>query len=88
MTDTVKLEWPDVCRHEHRCEGNKWFYHTVPNYRVYVQAFTWLREERDYKLISVQGETEEHSEGFRHTGRFTFKFICEQEYMWFVLRWS
>mgnify|MGYP000388042430 CR=1 FL=1 len=27
MTDTVKLEWSDICRHEHRCEGascNNW----------------------------------------------------------------
>ena len=89
MTDTVKLEWKDICRHESRCEGNKWFYHTVPNYRVYVQAFTWLREERGYKLISTEGEGFYDGAGNRvYTGRYTFKFLCEQEYNWFVLRWS
>ena len=87
MTDTVKLEWTDICRHEPRCQCNDWLTHTVPNYRIYVQAYTWLREDRDYKLIRAESETEEHSEGWRYTGRYTFKFLCEQEYMWFKLRW-
>jgi hypothetical protein len=89
MTDTVKLEWEDICRHEHRCEGNKWFYHTVPDYHTYSKATHWLLE-RGCKLISTEGEKEEYSEseGWRYTGRYTFKFLCEQEYMWFKLRWS
>ena len=88
MTDTVKLKREEICRHEHKCEGGRLFYHTVPNYGTYSQASKWLREERGYKFISVEGETEEHSAGWRYTGRYTFKFLCEQEYMWFKLRWS
>jgi len=90
MTDTVtvKLEWTDICRHEPMCERGRMFYHTVPDYRTYSKATHWLREERGYKFISVEGETEEHSQGWRYTGRYTFRFLCEQEYNWFVLRWS
>jgi hypothetical protein len=91
MTDTVKLEWSDICRHEHRCEGascNNWLYHTVPSYSVYVKAYRWLRE-RGCKLISAEREEEiVAGDQWRYTGRYTFKFLCEQEYMWFKLRWS
>ena len=88
MTDTTKLEWSDICRHEHRCEGNKWFYHTVPAYSTYQHATRWLHN-RGYKLISVEGEKKYHNETeYQYTGRYTFKFLCEQEYMWFKLRWS
>jgi len=89
MTDTVKLEWPDICRHEPRCQCNDWLTHTVPNYRVYVQAYTWLLEERGYKFICAEGEGHDNYAGNRmYTGRYTFKFLCEQEYIWFKLRWE
>ena len=89
MTEAIKLEWKDICRHEHRCEGKEFFYHTVPNYRVYVQAYRWLREERGYKFICAEGEGYDNDAGNRiYSGRYIFKFLCEREYNWFVLRWS
>ena len=89
MIPEVKLEWTGICRHENHCKCNDWLLHTVPNYRVYVQAFTWLREERGYKLIRTEGEGFDDGAGNRiYTGRYTFKFLCKQEYNWFVLRWS
>lgn len=88
MTDTVKLKREDICQHENKCEGNELLYHTVPDYRVYVQAYKWLRE-RGCKVISAERERE-HVAGdqWRYTGRYTFKFLCEQECMWFKLRWT
>jgi hypothetical protein len=89
MTDTVKLEWTDICRHEPRCECNHWLLHTVPNYRVYVQAYKWLQDERGYKFICAEGEGYDNDDGNRiYSGRYTFKFLCEQEYIWFKLRWT
>lgn len=89
MTETIKLDWSDICRHEPRCECKEWLCHTVPNYGTYCQATHWLREERKYKLVYTSGETYDDNVGGKiHTGRFTFKFLCEQEYMWFKLRWS
>jgi hypothetical protein len=89
MTETTKLGWEDICRHEHRCEGGKMFYHTVPDYRTYSKAMTWLREEREYKFICTEAEGQVSYNGnMIYTGRYTFKFLCEQEYMWFKLRWS
>jgi hypothetical protein len=87
--NTIKLEWSDICRHECRCECKNFFYHTVPNYSTYCQATHWLREH-GCKLISVFGEKIEPGEGlpWRYSGRYTFKFLCEQEYMWFKLRWE
>jgi hypothetical protein len=35
-------------------------------------------------LICVNGVYE----GPRLTGAFRFKFLCQQEYIWFMLRWS
>ena len=85
---SIKLEWTDICRHEPHCEGGKWFYHTVPSYRVYFKAVHWLKD-RGYKLICAEGEKIYYTESeFRYTGRYTFKFLCEQEYLIFVLRWS
>lgn len=89
MTDIVKIEWSDICRHEPKCEGKQLLYHTVPDYRTYQRATHWLRNERDYKLISVAGEGYVDKDGNRaYTGRYTFKFLCEQEYILFVLRWA
>ena len=87
MTDTVKLEWSDICRHEHRCEGGKMFYHTVPSYSVYLRANEWLREERGCQWVSVEGERIDSGNTWYYTGRYTFKFMCKQEYILFVLRW-
>lgn len=87
MTDTTKLDWSDICRHEHWCRGDKWFYHTVPAYSTYQQAFRWL-QERGYKFICAEGEKIESGDTWHYSGRYIFKFLCEQEYMLFVLRWS
>jgi len=88
MSDTVKIEWSDICRHECRCDFKQFFYHTIPDYGTYCQATHWLRE-RGCKLISTEGEKYVKKDGNTvHTGRFIFKFLCEQEYMWFKLRWS
>lgn len=84
MTETIKLTMDDICRHEPKCECKEWLYATVPDYRTYHHAVHWLRSERQYKFIPVEGVFE----GGRHTGAYTFKFLCEQEYNWFVLRWS
>jgi hypothetical protein len=92
MTETTKLGWEDICRHEHRCEGKQFFFHTVPDYHTYCQATHWLRVERGYKFICAAAEISEKEYPERggkiHTGRFIFKFLCEQEYMWFKLRWE
>jgi hypothetical protein len=88
MTDTVKLEWEDICRHTHRCEGGKMFHHIVPDYRTYSKAMHWLREEREYKFICTEAEWEAHGDNFRYTGRYIFKFLCEQEHILFALRWA
>lgn len=74
----------DICRHEPKCECTEWMYVTVPNFRILRNACNWLREERKYTLISTEGVYD----GLYHTGEYRFKFLCEQEYMWFKLRWS
>jgi hypothetical protein len=79
MTETTTLTQEDFCRHKPHCERNKWIYATVPDYQTYFKAHHWLREERKYQLIFVEG-----GEG----DAFRFKFLCEQEYILFVLKWS
>ena len=85
MAMTVKLTREDFCRHEPKCECKEWMYVTVPDYRTYHKAYDWLKHERKFKFIPAEGVYEE---GTRHTGAFRFRFLCEQEYLWFKLRWS
>lgn len=80
----TKLTEQDICRHEPKCEWNEWFYVTVPNHKTFSKAAKWLRDERNYKLVSAYSVRD----GDKHTGAFRFKFLCEQEAMWFALRWS
>ena len=80
MTLTVD----DICLHTPQCECMEWMYVTVPDYNTYYKASSWLRDIRKYKLICVDGEYE----GPRLTGAFRFKFLCQQECIWFILRWS
>jgi hypothetical protein len=65
----------------------KMFHHTVPSSNVCIQASKWLLEERGYKFV-IEAETEGRGNSSRYTGRYTFKFLCEQEYMWFLMRWA
>lgn len=75
----------EICQHTPPCKGKQWFEVTVPNYRTYHKAFHWLRSERNYPLISAQGVMNKQGQ---YTGEYTFKFLCEQEYIWFALRWA
>ena len=84
MNETIKLTQEDICRHLPHCECKEALYFTVPNYGTFVEASAWLRDERKYKFVSVYGVRD----GEKWTGEFTFKFLCEQEYMWFKLRWA
>ena len=86
MTEPVKLSWQDVCQHEPHCVPKSWMKATVPDYKTYYEAHRWLREERNMKVIPVEAEV--INPGHRYTGRYIFKFLCEQEYVWFVLKWS
>ena len=47
-----------------------------------MQAKRWLLNERQFKSIPIEGN---YIDGKL---RFTFKFLCEAEFNWFVLRWS
>jgi hypothetical protein len=76
------LTWQDICYHEPRCECKNWMYVTVPNYRVYFNAYHWLRE-RNYKLIKAEGI---YKNG-QFTGAYKFAFLCEFEFLLFSLRW-
>lgn len=84
MTETIKLSWEDICRHEPKCECKVWLYVTVPDYRTYRNAFKWLRHERQFTVIYTEGVMYND----KHTGAYRFKFLCEQEYILFLLRWS
>lgn len=84
MTGAFRLTTEDICRHESKCECREWMYVTVPDYKTYHQASSWLRDERKYKLISVDGV---FNNGY-HTGQFKFKFLCEIEFVLFALKWS
>ena len=86
LVETVKLTCEDICHHKPHCDYEKgWMQITLPNYSTYSKASAWLRNERKYKLISVAGEFDP---GRRFTGRYTFRFLCEQECILFALRWS
>jgi len=82
--ETIKLTWEDICHHTPHCECKEWLTFTVPDYRTYHKAFHWLRSVRKQKAVSVQGVMDNG----KHTGAYTFKFLCEYEYEWFVMRWS
>ena len=79
MKETTTLTQEVFCRHKPHCGRNKWIYATVPDFQTYFKALHWLREERKYPLIFAEG-----GEG----DAFRFKFLCEQEYILFVLRWQ
>jgi hypothetical protein len=83
----IKLEWSDICHHEPRCQSVRWLYHTVPSYSVYFKARRWLGD-RGYKFICSEGEKIEFGDSWHYSGRYIFKFLCEQEYILFVLRWE
>jgi len=75
----------DMCHHNPPCNfTGEWMEFTVPDYRTYTHAIRWLREERNFKVIPVDGVIKDG----KHTCQFTFRFLCEAEFFWFVLRWS
>jgi len=82
--DITTLTTQDICRHEYKCAGDEWMCVTVPDYKTYKEAVRWLQDERKYELISVSSVFARD----KHTGAFTFKFLCKKEYMWFKLRWG
>lgn len=84
MTETIKLTWEDICHHTPHCECKEWLTFTVPDYKTYHSAYHWLRSVRKQKAVSVQSVIDNG----KYTGAFTFKFLCEREYLMFVLRWS
>ena len=72
-----------MCYHIPPCNFNgKWMEFTIPDYRTAMQAKRWLLNERQFKSIPIEGN---YIDGKL---RFTFKFLCEAEFNWFVLRWS
>jgi hypothetical protein len=79
MTKTTTLTQEDFCRHKPHCRRSEWIYATIPDYQTYFEALHWLRKERKYPLICAEG-----GEG----DSYKFKFLCEQEYILFVLRWT
>lgn len=73
----------DMCNHIPACNfTGVWLECTIQDYRVFIQASNWLREERNFKAIPIDGV---YVDG---KPQFTFKFLCEDEYMLFVLRWG
>lgn len=85
IIETIKLSWwEDICRHENKCECSEWLYVTVPDYRTYLKGYDWLRHERKSKLIFVEGVKNDDT----YTGAYRFKFLCEQEHLLFLLRWT
>ena len=79
MTETTTLTQEDFCHHKPHCKRNKWMYATVPDYQTYFEAHHWLHKERKYPLIFVEGGKGDS---------YRFKFLCEQEYILFALRWT
>lgn len=85
MAKTKLMNNSDMCNHIPACNfTGKWMEFTVPDYSTYYYATRWLREERNFTAIPVDGVIRDG----KHTGQFTFRFLCEAEYMLFVLRWS
>ena len=73
----------DMCHHNPPCNFNgKWMEFTIPDYTTYMQAKRWMLNERKFKSIPLHGE---YIDGKL---QFTFKFLCEAEFIWFVLRWA
>ena len=82
---TKKLNNADMCHHIPPCNfTGGWLEFTVPDYRTYAYAMRWLREEQNFKVIPVEGVIKDG----KHTAQFKFKFLCEAEYILFVLRWG
>ena len=74
----------DICHHSLPCDCKEWMYATVPDYYTYIKASKWLRDIRNHTFISVDGVFKDGG----HTGAYRFKFLCKQEYVWFMLRWT
>ena len=73
----------DMCNNIPACNfTGKWLECTILDYRVFIQASNWLRGERNFKAIPIDGVSVDGKP------QFTFKFVCEAEYMLFVLRWG
>ncbi len=84
MSAITIITWEDICQHTPRCRVSKWIEITVPNYRIYHQAFWWLSLERKQKFMKVSGVFVNDM----HTGEYRFSFLCEQEAMLFALVWT
>lgn len=64
-----------LCKHIPSCKYQGWMTFSVPDFRTYMQAFRWLITERKFKFVPIEQ-------------KYTFKFMCQDEYILFVLRWS
>ena len=83
MTDTLTQR--DFCQHEPWCHPQGWLECVVSDYETYNQALHWLWKYRHQARIFVCSELEDNGE---RTGRYVFRFRCEQEYILFALKWS
>ena len=77
------LAWNDICNHTPHCQPADRMKVKVPNYLTYHKASHWLRTVRKQKFIIAHGVTHEG----RHTGEYEFHFLCEREFVAFVLTW-
>jgi hypothetical protein len=78
------IQWKDICQCDTACDPRHRFKFTVPDYETYCQASDWMKKVRK-KYFSVWGVSTAPG---RYTGEYRFEFICEREYVLFVLRWA